>query len=164
MWQTEIVRILRNLIGDLTGDLYTDERLVELVVVSAMFVNKEVSLTTEYTINVTTLSICPDPSSDSVRDESFINLVSLKAACILDQCYARQASRQGVAVRDSIGISIDNRGSLSAALALLKDLGYCRAYENTKLEYELDRMSEAGRAILSPFKTDAMADSDVDFR
>lgn len=164
MWKIEIVRILRNLIGDLTATLYTDERLAELIVVAAMFVNKEISLTIEYTINVTTLKICPDPCSDSIRDESFINLIALKAACILDQCYARQASRQGVAVRDSIGISIDNRGSLSAALALLKDLGYCKAYEDTKLEYELDRQAIAGRAILSPFKTDSMADSETDFR
>lgn len=164
MLETEGVRLIRHLINDLASPYkYDDDRLIELLIVSAQFVNQEVSFETEYTIDLDELTLCPDPTERSTRNDSFINLMVLKACCILDQSNARQAAKTGMSVRDSIGIAIDTRGQVGAYLKLL-EIGYCQAYTNAKLEYELDRSSTAGRAILSPFKTDVMIDSDVDFR
>lgn len=165
MLETECVRLIRHLINDLVSPYkYDDDRLIELLIVSAQFVNQEVSFTTEYTIDLDELTLCPDPTNRSTRDDSMINLMTLKACCILDQSDARQAAKTGgIAVRDTIGLSIDTRGKVAAYLKLL-EMGYCKAYAEAKLEYELDRSAVAGRAILSPFKTDAMIESDVDFR
>lgn len=152
-WQVECRLILRHLIDDLdcTAYKYTDRRLEELLIVAAQFVNVEVDLRQEYTIDADQLTLEPDPTDRSQRDESFINLMILKAACILERAEARKAAGKAVSLSDSFGTKVDLTGNLQGALALLKD-GYCKAYADAKLEYSLDNMSTVGAAILGPFR------------
>lgn len=153
-WQTECVLILRHLIDDLDCDnyKYTNRRLEELLIVAAQFVNVDVSLRQEYTIDADQLTLTPDPTDRSARDESFVNLMILKAACILERAEARKASGRAVALSDSFGTKVDLTGNLQGALALLKN-GYCNAYSEAKLEYALDNMAVVGAAIMSPFRS-----------
>lgn len=152
--RTECVRLLRHLIDDLgSTPTYDDDRLFELLIVAAQFVNKEVSLTTTYTIDLDELVLTPDPTLSDSRDDSFINLMCLKAACIMDQAEVRKASGRAISVADSIGMKVDNRAGLEGRLALFK-LGWCKAYEDAKVEYETDKLSVAGSAIMGPFRLD----------
>lgn len=152
-WQVECKLILRHLIDDLdcTDYKYTDRRLEELLIVAAQFVNVDVDLRQEYTIDADQLTLDPDPTARDARDESFINLMILKAACILERAEARKAAGKAVSLSDSFGTKVDLTGNLQGALALLKD-GYCKAYTDAKLEYSLDNMAVVGAAVMGPFR------------
>lgn len=162
-WQTECTRLLRHMINDLgVSPKYGDDRLEELIIVAAQFVQQEVSLTQVYVVDLDECKLDPDPTVRTNRDDSFINLILLKAACIIDQSEARSASGKAISISDS-GSRIDLRGNLAGALKILEK-GWCEAYKETKLEYELDRMGTAGKAILSPFRTDLMNSYGVEWR
>ena len=62
-WETDLVTILRNVIFDVdsTNYTYSDERLKEMLVVSAQLVNSEIKLDNDYTISISTTGISPDP-------------------------------------------------------------------------------------------------------
>ena len=57
----------------------------QVVVVAAMNVNREVSFTETYSVDIVNETISPDPTVESSLDNDFTALVALKAACILDQ-------------------------------------------------------------------------------
>lgn len=155
MFRSECVRILRVMINDLDATpTYDDDRLYELLIVAAQLVKQEVSLAVSYTVDVDELVLTPDPTDSSSRDDSFINLICLKAACIMDQAEVRKASGRAISVADSTGMRVDNRSVLDGRLAILK-LSWCKAYEDTKLEYETDKISTAGSAVMGPFRTDS---------
>lgn len=144
--------MIRHLVDDLgTTPTYTDDRLEELCLLAAQIINAEVDLAVEYTIDMDNLTLTPDPTSPT-RDEAFIALIILKAACIIDQSEARKAAGQGIAIQDGKS-SIDLRGRSGARLALLKD-GWCKAYTDMKLKYETGQGAMAGHAILSPFRAE----------
>jgi hypothetical protein len=154
VWQTEMVTILRHLINDLDATpKYNDGRLSELLIVSAQFVNTEVDFDQEYIIDVDNLLLTPDPTDRvaNTRDDSFINLVCLKAACSMDQTEARIAAKQAVSIRDGKS-AISLGGVLEGRLSLLKQGGWCEAYEKAKLEFQTNRAVVAGAAIISPFR------------
>jgi hypothetical protein len=135
---------------DPSNQTYADNRLQELLIVAAQFVAQEVSFNTTYTIDVDQLLLAPDPTIPNNRDDSFINLICLKAACILDLAETRVATSQAFGVRDG-GTSIDMRGSAEARLKFLK-AGWCGKYEEAKDQYAANGRNIAGAAIMGPFK------------
>jgi hypothetical protein len=156
MIRLECTRILRHMIDDLSATpVYDDERLYELLIVAAQLVKQEVSLSTAYTVDLDELVLSPDPTETDPKDDSFINLICLKAACIIDQSEVRKASGRSFSVADSTGMRVDTRANLEGRLAILKD-GWCKAYKDAKLEYEIDKVNVAGHAIMTPFRTDTM--------
>ena len=94
--------------------------------------------------------LSPDPTDRSLRDEAFINLICIKAACILDRGKAGKKSDQSISIRDGSS-SIDLRGPASARIALL-DKGWCKVYDDVKYEYQMGNVSGAGSIILSPYR------------
>ena len=74
-WQLELPIIVRTWINDLDDrPTYEDDRLQQVLVVSAQYVNREINLPNDYEVNLTNLTITPDPCTLADRDEDFIGL------------------------------------------------------------------------------------------
>ena len=84
-WQNEMRIIIRHLINDLDSSSYTftDDRVEETVLVASQLVLHEIDFEQTYTIDVDGSSLSPDPTTSGSKDNSFINLVSIKTAGIL---------------------------------------------------------------------------------
>jgi hypothetical protein len=152
-WQAEFLTLLRVLIDDLsTPQSYTDKRLVQVLAVAAQLVTSELNFANNFKVDIQALTIEPSPvDRDSTRDENFINLVCIKAACLIDRGETRKSVSQGIAIRDGSS-SIDLRGSMDGRLKLLEK-GWCAVYDDTKLEYQASRNGTiAGAAIMTPFR------------
>lgn len=154
-WQTELVRIVRYLIDDLgTTPTYSDARLEETVLVAAQMTLRDVDFDTTYTIDVDELTLSPDPTVGT-KDDAFINLVCLRAGCLIDSSTYRTKLREGHGVIIKHGASsIDTKGQLDA-YKLLADKGLCQAYADAKWEYEAGAMSP-GEAIIGPFSGESV--------
>lgn len=147
-WQIEIPIIVRTLINDFSDQpVYSDERILQIIAVAAKYVQFDVVLDYKYEVDVTNPNISPDPTNN--RDEIFISLVSLKAACIVDQSALRtKAALEGI--RASLGpASIAVNNSLQGFLAILEK-GPCAAYDELTSHWDV-KDATAVRAILSPF-------------
>lgn len=148
-WQAEIPIMVRTLINDLedTRQTYTDERLLQVIVVAAKYVQFDVSLDHKYNINVVNPNISPDPTLDD--DSIFISLVALKSACIIDQSALRtRAALEGI--RAALGpAQLSVVGNLTG-FNLIIDKGPCAAYEELTSHWDV-KEATAIRAILSPF-------------
>jgi hypothetical protein len=155
MWQTELVEILRMMIGDWDRDnlTMTDENLVRVIIVAAFQVACTVSFTQDFTIDISEQTISPDPTAVATRDDSFCNLICLKAACILDNANAITAATTSLAGKDGFS-SFDMRGVAEARIKLLQ-VGFCKQFEDEKADYNLGSNSVAGAVIMGPFRTAA---------
>jgi hypothetical protein len=137
-WSSELILITRHLIGELCGDVYSDDRIEETIVVAAQLMIAETSFQVDYSIDVDNVTMTPDPTANP-RDDIFIGLVTLKAACILMRGAMRDAAaREGVRVRDKMG-EIEIRGRFAAIQGIAKS--YCDAYQRAKLEYSLNNIN-----------------------
>jgi hypothetical protein len=149
-WEIEIPIIVRSLINDLgPTQEYTDNRILQLSVVAANYVTKEATLSRNYYIDIVNVDITPDPSDNATRDTDFISLISLKAACLLDQSTFRtKAALEGI--RTALGsASLSVTGNLSGYKTIL-DQGPCKLYDQLVLDHNVGNAS-AIRAVLSPF-------------
>jgi hypothetical protein len=147
-WNIEIPIIVRTLINDLEDTpTYSDERLLQTIVVAAKYVQFDIVLDTIYSVDVVNTNIAPDPTINN--DSIFISLVGLKAACIIDQSTLRtKATLEGI--RAALGpAQLSVAGSL-AGFNLILDKGPCAAYEELVSHWDV-REATAVRAILSPF-------------
>lgn len=152
-WQDEMVTILRTTIMDLaTTPTYSDDRLQQVIVVCARYVLQEMTFSQPFTADVSNIDIRPDPTNDSgnTRDDSFINMVCLKAACFTDRGEARLSAGQAVSVKDGSS-SIDLRSIASTRLAMLQK-GWCKVYDDEKFAYMSGQVRTAGAAIMTPFR------------
>jgi len=150
---TELTDILRVLVNDADSTSYTDAILEKTLAVAARQVTVEMDFTQDFKITIgTTPAIAPDPTDDAggTRDDSFINLATLKAACIMDQGAALLAAKQAIAVGDGSS-KIDLRERAAWLLKLLEK-GWCAAFENAKLEYKSGQVQVAGAAVMTPFR------------
>jgi hypothetical protein len=152
-WNDVMVTMLRMMIDDVdsTAYKYDDERLEKQLLLSAQLIQTgELEFTVAYTINIPSITLSPDPVTEN--DNAFINLVTLKAACLLDMAEARIAAEQGIDISD-VGSRIALSGRATNKLALLKagSGGFCDAYKQAKKEFVLGSMSP-GMAIVSPFR------------
>lgn len=158
MWQTEMVRLIRHLIDDLDAEpTYSDDRLQELILVAAQLVNMDVDFDTTYTIDLDNLILSPDPTDRTAgtRDDAFINLVILKAACLIDNAEARTAAAQSITIRDgSSMIGLGGSGGIAQSkLAIMKE-GWCKHYAAAMDEFVRSGTNTPGAIILGPYKVE----------
>lgn len=147
-WQDEAIPMLRVLINDndITNLTYSDDRLEEILVVAAMYVNQDVSFSTTYTINVSTVSISPDP----VTNSDFLSLMVMRAACLTDWgTYRQKALLAGVKARCGPAV-LETMNHLDGFKELLTK-GPCASYEVLKTQHQFGN-TEHIRAVLSPFR------------
>lgn len=147
-WTQEIPAIVRILINDMENPpKYTDERLLQIITVAGKYVQFDVNLDHNYTIDVVNLNISPDPTDDN--DSIFISLISLKAACLVDQSTLRtRAALEGI--RASLGpANLSVAGSL-AGIKMIIEEGPCATYDELTSHWDV-KEATAIRAVLSPF-------------
>lgn len=147
-WQTNILSLVRVLINDLNEPpVYSDERLTQTITVAARYVKFDVQLDTEYEVDSINNTITPDPVQN--KDEIFLCLVSLKAACIVDQSTFRtKAASEGI--KASLGPA---QLSLSGHLSGFRDIlahGPCKLYADLATHWDI-KQATAVAAILGPF-------------
>ncbi len=147
-WQIELPLIVRTLINDVSDNpTYSDERLQQVIAVAAKYVQFDVVLDYKYSIDISNPNISPDPTDHN--DDIFVSLVSLKAACIIDQSALRtRAAAEGI--RAALGPAmLSVNGSLDGFIAIL-DKGPCASYDELTSHWDVSQAT-AIRAILSPF-------------
>lgn len=147
-WEIEIPIIVRTLINDLEDQpVYSDERLKQIITVAAKYVQFDIVLDHQYNIDVSLGSISPDPTDD--RDEIFISLVSLKAACIVDQSILRtKAATEGI--RAALGPALLSVNGSLDGIKIILEMGPCAAYDELVSHWDVAQATTA-KAILSPF-------------
>lgn len=146
-WQNTLITAIRVLLDDERGTLHTDSELEDAIALAASMVKTEVPLTTTYSVSINPPSISPDPVLNN--DKSFINLISLKAACLLDKStlgYNSLLSGLGA----KCGPSEFRTHSRMDGFGSMIDNGYCLSYENAKRQYMSGNRSTK-KATLSPF-------------
>ena len=155
-WQIPCIELLRHLINDLdTSNLtYTDTRLQRLLIVAAFQVACEVDFSQDFVIDIAGHSITPDPTdtANGTNDENFVNLMCLKAACILSNGAAILAANNAVAGKDTVS-SWDLKGVAEHTIALLKE-GWCKVYKEALEDY-MTGDGTVGAAVMGPFRTRA---------
>ena len=146
MWQSEIVLILRHMIGDLTEPYaFCDSRLEELFLVAARYVASDISFPTDYTVNIGQMTLSPDPTVE--RDDAFISLTCLYAVCLLARSELRLASGQAVGIAD--GNTRVDLGGIFGSKDKYADRA-CKAYEDAKAEFQFSD-AVGGTIIVGPY-------------
>lgn len=163
-WQGQMSTIVRHLIDDLdsTKYKYSNDRVETAILVSAQLTTMNVDFTNSYAINVESCGLSPDPTDTATKDNPFINLVSLRAACIILGGEIRSESGNAISIKDGPS-AIDLRGVSQTLTVLYKDL--CEKYDHTLLEYRAGN-SIAGHAIIGPYSpgSDSVSNNRLDHR
>ena len=148
-WQGQMSTILRYLIDDVDSSKYkfSDNRIETTLLVAAQLVNIDVDFNNTYTINVETCKLSPDPTESATREDAFINLVCLKAACVMVGSQVRSEAANSISIKDGPS-AIVLRGVSSTLTVLYKDL--CEKYDKLLLDYQAGN-SIGGQSILGPY-------------
>lgn len=147
-WDIDIPIIVRTLINDISEPYtYSNERLLQVIVVAAKYVQFDVVLDHNYSVDLSNPTITPDPTNDN--DDIFLSLVSLKTACLIDQSNLRsRAAAEGI--KASLGpASLTVKGNLDGFLKILEQ-GPCASYDELVSHWDVAQAT-AARAILGPF-------------
>jgi hypothetical protein len=151
MWSDEMVIILRNLIADVSSTpTYDDSRLQQLLLIAGQFNQQDVTFKQAYAINVVDATLTPDPTDVTTRDDAFINLALLKAACIIDNNEARLAAKRAVLMRDNT-FTVDNR-SVAESILQIWQKGWCQHFVDARYEFLAGNIGSAGGAVIGPFR------------
>ena len=148
-WQGQMSTMVRHLVDDLdsTSYKYSPSRVETAILVSAQLSTTNVDFNNDYTINVESCTLSPDPTDSTTRDNAFINLVSLRAACIIIGGEIRKESGNAISIKDGPS-AIDLRGVSVTLTAIYKDLS--EKYDHLLLEYRAGN-SVAGHIITGPY-------------
>jgi len=145
MWKISMVLMLRTLIGDLDSVKYTDERLKQILSVAAFTVYSEADFSNAYIIDISRVSISPDPVSE--EDGDFVVLAVYKAACILLGSEVKTESGNAISIKDGPS-AIDLRGVSGSLLTLWRDM--CAKYDDLLIGYQRTN-TLVGQAVLGPY-------------
>ena len=147
-WRTELPIIVRSLINDFE-ETYSNQRIIQLITVSAKYIQLDLNMDREYQVDVVNNMIEPDPCDLGNKDEQFISFVCLKAACFLDQSTFRtKAVSEGIST--ALGpAKLSVGGNLSGYKTIL-EVGPCAIYEHLVQQNNIGNASVVS-AILSPF-------------
>ena len=148
-WQGQMSTVVRHLISDVDPTAYTfsANRIETSILVAAQLITMNVDFNNTYTINVESCALSPDPTDTDTKDNPFIALTCLRAACIVIGGDIRKESGNAISIKDGPS-AIDLRGVTSTLTILYKDL--CEKYEQALLEYRAGS-SVAGQSILGPY-------------
>lgn len=152
-WKTEMTLAFRHFIDDLDEDspTYSDTRIQELLIVAGQSVIADADFITDYSADVDELIFTPDPTDRDIgRDEAFIQLVLLKAACILHTSSLRQAAGRAIDVKDG-NVSISFKGEYTGRSDIAKNA--CKEYVDTLYAYQIGSFAPS-RIILGPLSSD----------
>lgn len=150
-WDLELPLVLRALVNDLDAVTFTDDRLLQVLVVAAFQVGQELTFRQKYTAKVSDVDLSPDPTEGPGRDDGYANLVTIKAACILDRGAAVVAANRAISVKDGSS-AIDLREVFGAKLKLLEK-GWCAVYEDERVQHLMGQGGVVtGAVVLSPFR------------
>lgn len=149
-WQDEATIMLRLLIDDMDEPyVYSDARLEQLLGLAARFVVNDADghFDYNYVVEMTPdVTITPEPTEDV-----FIDLVVLRAGCLIDLGEARQAAKKaGFSIREFTS-TIDTKALADARIKILQ-IGTCKTYEDALYQLQSGQYT-SGHAILSPFRT-----------
>ena len=150
-WKKEISIIVRSLSNDLDIPYkYSDNRLYQTIVVAAQFVSLDVNLPNNYVVDISPPAIAPDPTELlPEKDVIFISLVSLKAACIIDQStYRTKAALEGI--RASLGSASLSVSGQAGVWKTILDYGPCKLYDELTQHWDVANATQV-RAIFTPF-------------
>lgn len=153
-WDTELVDKLRMIINDLDSSNYTwtDSQLKKFIIISASFLDSELSQWTTvtggpYSFDYTNLTISPDPTSSSTND-GFENLIVYRAAMIIAKSDLKKLSL-------TAGWKIvDDRSTLDGTQALnyaKESVNYFEnSFKDALKEFKIGNTT-VSEAILSPY-------------
>jgi len=145
-WNIDLVTMVRSLIGDMAGSTYSDNRLRQMIVIAAFEVNNTTSIKKSYEINISKVTIVPDPVEE--QDLNFCVMTAYKAAVLIIQGEVRNQSLNSITISD--GTSSINLTDVTHALqTLYKDL--TTMYEDLLQTYVIEESSLNGQAILGPY-------------
>jgi len=148
-WQGTMSTVVRHLVNDIDATAYafTPSRIETTVLVAAQLLVMNVDFPNEYTINVEAITLSPDPTDTDTKDDAFITLACLRAACIILGSEIRKESGNAISIKDGPS-AIDLRGVTQTLTVLYKDL--CEKYEKSLLEYRAGN-GVVGQSILGPY-------------
>jgi len=146
-WQNEMVRIVRFLVNDLDSVTYADCRLEETILVAAQLRTDQLDFDNTYTVDVDTLYLSPDPTTLETKDNFFINVVSMSAACIILGSEAKTLAAQSARIKDGPS-SIDLSSAYQSSYQMYKDI--CEKLDKMILDHNAGN-STAGGAVLTPY-------------
>lgn len=150
-WSEVMIEMTRVLIDDMGATpVNSDGNLERLLVVSAFQVVQQCSFDTTFTVDIEAQTISPDPTAEATKSDSFVNLVCLRAACILDRSQASTAAKKAFVVKDG-GSHYDARDVAKHRVALLEK-GWCKVYNEERLAYESGQTKVAGAVVMTPFR------------
>ena len=145
--------VVRHLISDVDPTAYTfsSNRIETSILVAAQLLTMNVDFNNTYTINVESCALSPDPTDTDTKDNPFIALACLRAACIIIGSEIRKESGNSISIKDGPS-AIDLRGVTQTLAVLYKDLS--QKYEDALLDYRAGS-SVAGQSILGPYSPGA---------
>lgn len=143
-WQSEMTIIVRYLVNDPSSTDYTDLHIQQLILVAAQLVQHEIEFDKTYTVDVDSLSLSPDPTTGT-KDNGFINLISLKSACMILKGDAKVAASDAFKITDGPS-TIDGSASYKAKQELAEKCE--KHYELEKTRYLIN--GNTGLAVMTP--------------
>ena len=148
-WQGTMSTVVRHLINDVDPTDYTfsPSRIETTILVASQLLLMNVDFDNTYTVNVEAITLSPDPTDSDTKDDPFIALACLRAACIIVGSEIRKESGNAISIKDGPS-AIDLRGVTSTLTVLYKDL--CEKYEQALIEYRAGN-SVTGQSILGPY-------------
>jgi hypothetical protein len=152
-WQTEIVTIVRHMINDIDAAVYNDERIQETIIVSTTLLLPRVDFSHDYSADVDLLSLSPDPTQVTPKDNDFIRLVSLQTASFILNCEVKTMALQAIKIVDGPS-TVDVTGAYKA----LKELAdkYQKDLDAAVMDYQAGNSVGAG-AVMTPYTVDSVA-------
>jgi hypothetical protein len=147
-WQNELALIVRHLINDVDESTYDNARIEQTIVIAAQLAQFEVDFEKDYVTDVDGCSISPDPTA-TTRDDAFINLISLKASCIITAAEAKNKQDLALKIKDGPS-SIDATEVAKGYQKLHEQL--CKAYQASVMQYQIGN-SRSGVAVTGPIVT-----------
>tara|TARA_B100000287_G_scaffold397318_1_gene413773 strand:- start:18621 stop:19124 length:504 start_codon:yes stop_codon:yes gene_type:complete len=141
--------VVRHLVNDVDASSYTfsTDRVETTILVAAQLLIMNVDFNNTYDINVEASTLSPDPTDSGTKDDPFIALACLRAACIIIGSEIRKESGNAISIKDGPS-AIDLRGVTSTLTVLYQDL--CKKYDEALLDYRAGN-SVSGQSILGPY-------------
>lgn len=148
-WQGQMTTVVRHLVNDVDASSYTfsTDRVETTILVAAQLLIMNVDFNNTYEINVEASTLSPDPTDAGTKDDPFIALACLRAACIVLGSEIRKESGNAINIKDGPS-AIDLRGVTSTLTVLYQDL--CKKYDEALIDYRAGN-SVSGQSILGPY-------------
>lgn len=147
-WQTTLVTMVRNLIGDLSATpTYSDAQIQESITVAAYMVYAEYPFSVQYTFDLDTPDITPDPTVSDPIDYAAVALFPLKAACMLNLNSMQTSVGNSIRVKDGTS-EIDTSDGFKGWESILKN-GPCQAYDKLLKQLQYNGVRGVGGTVAS---------------